>query len=325
MNDAGGTVVSVDQTTDDPACTDIDVIESTFVIDKTDTDGPVMLMRRDPRAVRQAEVNLHIYDVRGNVAVEYMNTMFRMLGTGAFHVAVEVYGDEWSYGFLDESPGCTGVFNCEPGQNKEYGHHREMIAMGKTQKTWIEVDNILETLCAEWHGEDYDLLRHNCCHFSDAFCRRLDVGGIPAWVMNLASVGGSLTDGIWKIVETPRDLLFHKAKAGGSSSAVSSSASRGENGENGDTGAGENSGKLSAGSSGKDFLRHLTLSLPDEEPQLAKSAGRLRGVPRKEDSETEKSGRSKEGGSSMEANAGDRPKRSNGCCCFRSSRSKSSS
>lgn len=158
-------------------------------------------------------VNLHIYDVVGNVAFEYMNNVFRMLGTGAFHVAIEVFGDEWSYGFSDDSPGCTGLFNCAPGENKDYGHHRETILLGTTPKPASEVDEILDELRKSWKGEDYDLLHHNCCHFSDAFARLLGVGGIPAWVLSLANTGGSITDGVWQVVDTPKDALFKLAKS----------------------------------------------------------------------------------------------------------------
>mmetsp|Transcript_6770 Transcript_6770/g.11050 ORF Transcript_6770/g.11050 Transcript_6770/m.11050 type:complete len:318 (+) Transcript_6770:52-1005(+) len=165
-----------------------------------------------------AEVKLHVYDVRGNVAVEYMNNLFRMLGTGAFHVAVEVYGDEWSYGYMNDPPGCTGVFNCTPGQNTNFGLHRDSISLGMTSKDEDEVDEIIKNLCEFWKGEEYDLLRHNCCYFSDEFCRRLEVGPFPDWIKNLAGAGAKLTDALYKvteirhIVDLPRDIVLKLAK-----------------------------------------------------------------------------------------------------------------
>merc|ERR1719401_1782300 len=48
----------------------------------------------------------------------------------------------------------------------------------------------------QWRGEDYDLLRHNCCHFADALCVALGVGHIPFWVTNLAGAGASLEHGV---------------------------------------------------------------------------------------------------------------------------------
>jgi len=180
----------------------------------TDSGGPAMTSCLKASDFRKRTVNLHIYDVRGNFAIEYMNTLFRMLGTGAFHVAVEVCGDEWSYGFVPKPDGCTGVFNCAPGQNKNFGHHRETLIIGETPKTVFEIDNILDVMVGKWFGQEYDLLRHNCCNFCDELCRELGVGGIPQWVMNLAHVGSSISDGVWKILETPHHVLFETAKAG---------------------------------------------------------------------------------------------------------------
>jgi len=176
------------------------------------------MLKKQKNADVGAEVFLHVYDVRGNVAVEYMNNLFRMLGTGAFHVAVEVYGDEWSYGYMNDPPGCTGVFNCVPGQNTNFGQQRESISLGTTTKDYAEVDQILEELCEAWKGEEYDLLRHNCCYFSDEFCRRLEVGPFPDWIKNLAGAGATLTDAVYKvaeirrIVDLPRDLIMRLAK-----------------------------------------------------------------------------------------------------------------
>merc|ERR1719401_1615130 len=48
----------------------------------------------------------------------------------------------------------------------------------------------------EWNGEEYNLLNHNCCHFCDAFCRRLGVGPTPQWVTNLAGAGARLVNGV---------------------------------------------------------------------------------------------------------------------------------
>merc|ERR1719282_274777 len=47
----------------------------------------------------------------------------------------------------------------------------------------------------KWLGEDYDLLRKNCCHFSNEFAKRLGVGPIPNWVLNLAGAGATCQDG----------------------------------------------------------------------------------------------------------------------------------
>merc|ERR1712196_431310 len=54
------------------------------------------------------------------------------------------------------------------------------------------IATIISNLIEEYPGEDYDLLRRNCCHFADDFCRRLGVGGIPGWIHRLARVGAGV-------------------------------------------------------------------------------------------------------------------------------------
>ena len=60
--------------------------------------------------------------------------------------------------------------------------YRQGIPLGKTSLSEIEVTDLLAALSDDWLGGEYSLLRRNCCHFADALCRRLGVGGIPDWV-----------------------------------------------------------------------------------------------------------------------------------------------
>merc|ERR1712224_476437 len=112
----------------------------------------------------------------------------RAVGTGAFHAAVEVQGSEWSYGYVDEG---TGVFDCEPKQCDMH-QYRESLPMGETPRSAKEISDLLDRMASEWPGVEYDLLRKNCCSFSDAFCQELGVGPIPSWVTNLAGAGATL-------------------------------------------------------------------------------------------------------------------------------------
>jgi len=61
--------------------------------------------------------------------------------------------------------------------------------------------DVLTDLCEEYRGEEYHMLRRNCCHFADDFAKRLAVGGIPTWVHRLAQLFGNadyLVTGITK-------------------------------------------------------------------------------------------------------------------------------
>lgn len=138
---------------------------------------------------------LHIYDVKESV--QWVNNLILPAGAGAFHAAVEVFGLEWSFGYSPEEK--TGVYSCHPRSNKQH-KYRESVAMGGTPLAPELVSEILGQLAREWPGRSYDLLVRNCCHFSDALCRRLGVGPAPAWMTALASAGASLVDSVDQMV-----------------------------------------------------------------------------------------------------------------------------
>mmetsp|Transcript_51327 Transcript_51327/g.166420 ORF Transcript_51327/g.166420 Transcript_51327/m.166420 type:complete len:264 (+) Transcript_51327:101-892(+) len=136
-------------------------------------------------------VTLHIYDVGGTRLVRGANKIFRTLGTGAFHAGVEIYGTEWSFGFIEFG---SGVFPNPPTHCP--GHqYRERLELGQTNLNEHQVEAVIDRLAEEWQGPDYDLLRHNCCHFSAALCRALDVDEVPRWVTNLAGAGATINKG----------------------------------------------------------------------------------------------------------------------------------
>jgi len=145
-----------------------------------------------PDGVGLAKVTLHIYHVTDMSTVRQVNTVLKAVGTGAFHAGVEVYGKEWSFGATD---GGSGLFASEPGACEAHSYIRAM-PVGSTALTEEEVYDLLRELADEWQGDDYDLLRCNCCHFSETMCRRLGVGPVPSWVTNLAGHGAAVDDTI---------------------------------------------------------------------------------------------------------------------------------
>lgn len=163
-----------------------------------------------------AEVTVHVYDVSHSTKVEHANDILYRLGTGIFHAAVEVYGLEWSYG---KSKG-SGVFSCQPRSCKAH-HFRESVPMGKTRCTPEEVQNILREMRKEWRGPDYELLKRNCTHFSDDFCRRLGLRRLPRWILNLSAAGVTVKGGViyLKSVSSAPGVAA-VAKAGSIDSAV---------------------------------------------------------------------------------------------------------
>mmetsp|Transcript_62213 Transcript_62213/g.181657 ORF Transcript_62213/g.181657 Transcript_62213/m.181657 type:complete len:272 (-) Transcript_62213:67-882(-) len=157
------------------------------------------------------KVILNIYDVTDVPAIAKVNDYIGKIGTGAFHGAVEVFGAEWSYGFCERG---SGVFSCPP-RGCDVHHYRESLEIGATSMSREEVAALLQGLKTEWPGADYDLLKHNCCIFSNELCERLGVGPVPGWVTNLAAAGATVQDGAIKVATTAQSAaIIAAAKAG---------------------------------------------------------------------------------------------------------------
>ncbi|SPJ10484.1 PPPDE peptidase, putative [Plasmodium sp. DRC-Itaito] len=125
-------------------------------------------------------VYLNIYDL--DSVSKVVNTVARSVGAGAFHAGVEVYGYEYSFGYIMD--GETGVTKTN-ARYHPYHVYRETIPMGKTPLTKEEVDLLVEVMKLQWIGDTYDILSRNCLNYADYFCNLLDVGSIPEWVMSL--------------------------------------------------------------------------------------------------------------------------------------------
>lgn len=130
------------------------------------------------------EVTLNVYDLGTSSAIRALNRVLRDLGSGAFHCGVELCGHEWSYGHC-------GIFSSPP--RSCMGHNfSEAVPMGVAFLSRKEVLALVRFLERDWPGSKYDLMKHNCCQFANAFCQRLGVGGIPPWVTRLAGAGSAM-------------------------------------------------------------------------------------------------------------------------------------
>jgi len=150
-------------------------------------------------------VILHIYTASKSGSIQRVNRFTKDIvdAGGVFHGGVEVLGKEYSFGW---TPSGTGVYSTPPGEN-EMHEYREAIRMGRTSLTKKEVTKILKTMAQDWTGDSYDLIRKNCCHFCEAFCSRLGVGGLPAWVNRFANTGAVLQDRARQVLDASGVIL----------------------------------------------------------------------------------------------------------------------
>lgn len=143
------------------------------------------------------EVFLHIYDVSKQASIQRLNGFLAHRKSpvkfgGVFHAGVEVNGCEWSYGSTHD-PAVSGVTCVDPKEDPQH-HFRQTVTLERTSLSEREVDEVISSLREEYLGGDYNLLRRNCCHFSDDLCQRLGVGRIPGWVYRLSRIGARIDD-----------------------------------------------------------------------------------------------------------------------------------
>mmetsp|Transcript_136240 Transcript_136240/g.264999 ORF Transcript_136240/g.264999 Transcript_136240/m.264999 type:complete len:308 (+) Transcript_136240:50-973(+) len=134
------------------------------------------------------EVILHVYHLSTSRVVRGANVVLQKLGSGLFHVGIEVHGTEWSYGWKRAG---SGVYSCRPATSRRHYYWAPM-RMGRTQLSHGRVQAMLDAMSDEWVGRDYSIFGHNCCTFCDALCQRLGVGELPDRVKHMAAMGGRL-------------------------------------------------------------------------------------------------------------------------------------
>jgi hypothetical protein len=145
------------------------------------------------RAARNAKrmVKLHVYHASLTGFVQGLNLVLpkKVMG-GVYHAGVEVDGNEWSYGYTDND--ASGVSPCVPALN-EWHKYYKCKELGPTPLSEAEVAHVIQDMLPKWQGRDYNLISHNCCHFSEELCRRLRVAEpVPTWVNKMARAGERL-------------------------------------------------------------------------------------------------------------------------------------
>jgi len=160
-----------------------------------------------PSATSRQDLFLNVYDVSQEERVQKLNKVLAHKNSplkfgGVFHVGVEIDGLEWSYGCstVETVPGVSCTL---PRQHPQH-HFRQTIGGRRTQLSPEDVADIISQMIEEYPGDDYDLLRRNCCHWADDFCQRLGVSRIPGWVHRLARVGARL-DGALQVAQGLHD------------------------------------------------------------------------------------------------------------------------
>lgn len=124
----------------------------------------VVLGAHAPQDVIVNVYNLNSGVVRANEMLVFSSE--RIAVGGAFHVGIQVYGSEWTYGVY-------GV--CREVPRSETAHvYSCSVYMGRTEMEPVALAGLLHRLCHAWRGEDYDLFSKNCCSFGTTLCKEHD-------------------------------------------------------------------------------------------------------------------------------------------------------
>jgi len=142
-------------------------------------------------------IYVHVYDVSEEDGIQKINNWLASKNSylkfgGLFHAGVEVNGLEWSYGMTcenDSGEKTMAGISCIIPKTHTVHHYRQTVQLRNTKLTPEEIADLLQVLIEEYPGDDYDILRRNCCHWADDFCKRIGVGRMPGWIYRLARVG----------------------------------------------------------------------------------------------------------------------------------------
>jgi len=155
------------------------------------------------RAVTCAAPNtvfLNVFDLASPLSIPnamLCNTVYSTIG--AFHAAVETYGEEWSF-YRTPNPLSCGVCKSLRPRHHPVHVYRQSVSLGATTlKEWEVRYLIRGQLATKWPGGSYDLLHRNCIHFCEELQLCLGVKPVPSWVKGLHETGARVLQIPWPV------------------------------------------------------------------------------------------------------------------------------
>lgn len=148
--------------------------------DKEDDEEPPLSDHTRPVDSREeilsSDVWLHVYHC--DPYTGFLNQLLlKQKEIGIYHTGIEVYGEEWSFQYFEDTwddPTVSGLIRCMPKCMAGY-EYQESLNLGPTTLTPEEVDQALLRLHHEWPACSYHLTHNNCLSFAEYFAGVLKV------------------------------------------------------------------------------------------------------------------------------------------------------
>ena len=111
------------------------------------------------KQIGKYKVIVYQYDLTKGMVKSLSRSFIGKQIDGIWHTSVCVYGKEYYYG--------GGICVGEP-KKTPYGYPVKELDFGYTNKTHDELKEYLKSINSKFSQSTYDILRHNCNHFTDA-------------------------------------------------------------------------------------------------------------------------------------------------------------
>ncbi|KAM3418294.1 hypothetical protein BST61_g4294 [Cercospora zeina] len=139
-------------------------------------------------SVTKTEVTINVYDL---LPPGRLSSLLWTVGGSLLHSGVVIDDREYAYGGHNKR-NITGVYYTRPKYEPPGGTHRLSILQGFTCHAPHEVERIIKEVSDDFLGPSYNLLTHNCNHFTSALVTALTGKAAPAWLNRAASIGLAL-------------------------------------------------------------------------------------------------------------------------------------
>ncbi|CZT22705.1 uncharacterized protein RCC_08410 [Ramularia collo-cygni] len=140
---------------------------------------------RTSTAQPKTEVIINVYDL---LPPGRLSSILWTIGGSLLHSGVVINGREYAYGGHNKK-NVTGVYWTSPRFEPPGGTFRADILQGFTFQNEEEIERIVKEVSDSFLGPSYNLLQHNCNHFTSALCVALTSKPAPSWLNRAASIG----------------------------------------------------------------------------------------------------------------------------------------